>query len=254
MGGMGNVGQGIVLQSPTLLLYLTRPPPLPPSPPPPSLPHSRIYPKGTRVDSSNYSPVTSWAAGAQLVALNYQTGDLPYHINFGKFLENGQTGYVLKPDYMIADNAMAPVNNGVRLIINVISASHLPKPGGALRGEIVDPFVLVQLSGVTAAESFEARTRTVRNNGFNPVWNETFSFEIKRPDLCYLTFHVHDEDVLRSDFIAECSLPVACLRTGLRVMHLRNAWGKRDQDFEYSSIFLRVELEPLLPGRAGEQE
>jgi hypothetical protein len=32
-----------------------------------------------------------------MVALNYQTGDLPYHINFGKFLENGSTGYVLKP-------------------------------------------------------------------------------------------------------------------------------------------------------------
>lgn len=35
--------------------------------------HSRIYPKGTRVDSSNYNPAPAWAAGAQLVALNYQT-------------------------------------------------------------------------------------------------------------------------------------------------------------------------------------
>lgn len=34
---------------------------------------SRIYPKGTRVDSSNYNPQLFWNAGCQLVALNFQT-------------------------------------------------------------------------------------------------------------------------------------------------------------------------------------
>ena len=34
---------------------------------------SRVYPKGTRVDSSNYLPHQFWNAGCQLVALNYQT-------------------------------------------------------------------------------------------------------------------------------------------------------------------------------------
>ena len=34
---------------------------------------SRIYPKGTRVDSSNYMPQVFWNAGCQMVALNYQT-------------------------------------------------------------------------------------------------------------------------------------------------------------------------------------
>ncbi|XP_070296936.1 1-phosphatidylinositol 4,5-bisphosphate phosphodiesterase beta-1-like, partial [Salvelinus sp. IW2-2015] len=36
---------------------------------------SRIYPKGTRVDSSNYNPQLFWNAGCQLVALNFQTID-----------------------------------------------------------------------------------------------------------------------------------------------------------------------------------
>lgn len=36
---------------------------------------SRIYPKGTRVDSSNYMPQVFWNAGCQLVALNFQTMD-----------------------------------------------------------------------------------------------------------------------------------------------------------------------------------
>ena len=34
---------------------------------------SRIFPKGTRVDSTNFMPHVFWNAGCQLVALNYQT-------------------------------------------------------------------------------------------------------------------------------------------------------------------------------------
>lgn len=34
---------------------------------------SRIYPRGTRVDSSNFMPQVFWNAGCQLVALNFQT-------------------------------------------------------------------------------------------------------------------------------------------------------------------------------------
>lgn len=33
----------------------------------------RIYPKGTRVNSTNYAPHRYWAAGAQVVAINWQT-------------------------------------------------------------------------------------------------------------------------------------------------------------------------------------
>ena len=33
----------------------------------------RIYPNGLRLNSSNYEPHRYWAAGAQLVALNWQT-------------------------------------------------------------------------------------------------------------------------------------------------------------------------------------
>ena len=32
----------------------------------------RIYPKGTRVDSSNYSSLIGWMHGAQMVAFNMQ--------------------------------------------------------------------------------------------------------------------------------------------------------------------------------------
>ncbi|KAJ9579947.1 hypothetical protein L9F63_004420, partial [Diploptera punctata] len=34
---------------------------------------SRVYPKGQRIDSSNYNPLPIWNCGCQMVALNYQT-------------------------------------------------------------------------------------------------------------------------------------------------------------------------------------
>lgn len=34
---------------------------------------SRVYPRGQRLDSSNYDPLPMWICGSQLVALNFQT-------------------------------------------------------------------------------------------------------------------------------------------------------------------------------------
>ena len=61
---------------------------------------SRIYPKGQRVDSSNYNPFVFWSAGCQLVSLNYQTPDIFMQLNQGRFLPNGKSGYCLKPWYL----------------------------------------------------------------------------------------------------------------------------------------------------------
>ncbi|KAG5492428.1 hypothetical protein JKF63_01006 [Porcisia hertigi] len=46
---------------------------------------SRIYPAGTRIDSSNYDPMPMWRLGCQLVALNWQTRDKHFRVNEGFF-------------------------------------------------------------------------------------------------------------------------------------------------------------------------
>lgn len=61
---------------------------------------SRVYPKGTRMDSSNYMPQMFWNAGCQMVALNFQTMDLPMQQNMALFEFNGQSGYLLKHEFM----------------------------------------------------------------------------------------------------------------------------------------------------------
>uniref|UniRef100_A0A673TCB1 Phosphoinositide phospholipase C n=1 Tax=Suricata suricatta TaxID=37032 RepID=A0A673TCB1_SURSU len=54
---------------------------------------SRIYPKGTRVDSSNYMPQLFWNAGCQMVALNFQTV-----IISGQFLSDKKVGTFVEVD------------------------------------------------------------------------------------------------------------------------------------------------------------
>jgi Ca2+-dependent lipid-binding protein len=133
----------------------------------------------------------------------------------------------------------------IRMIINVMSASQLPKPGGAQKGEIIDPYVEIFVTGPDSNENHDVKTRTVVDNGFNPVWNQIFTFDIRQPDLTMITFHVLDEDVLSHDFIAFTALPVTCFRTGFRSVRLYDIHGKAEQDFEFASLFLRVTIEQL---------
>ena len=57
---------------------------------------------------------------------------------------------------------------------------------------------------------------------------------------------MNDEDVLSSEFIAFSSIPVTCLKSGFRSVRLYNANGKTDQDFEYTSLFVRVTTDPIV--------
>lgn len=77
---------------------------------------SRIYPKGTRFDSSNYTPTPMWNVGASIVALNTQTSSNPMYVNIGRFRENGNTGYVLKPEWQTTIGAKRPSGKVVRFI------------------------------------------------------------------------------------------------------------------------------------------
>jgi hypothetical protein len=109
--------------------------------------------------------VEAWAAGVQMAAMNYQTSGKGMYINHGKFLQNGNCGYVLKPRCLL-DPAAAPAPARV-LSVHIIAGSLLPKPAS----EVISPVVVVSVCG-QGADSEEQRTKAVDSNGFNPVWDE----------------------------------------------------------------------------------
>ena len=52
--------------------------------------------------------------------------------------------------------------------------------------------------------------------GFNPRWNETFTFKLHRPELALMRFCVMDHDTTSDDdFIGEYTIHVPSARTGI---------------------------------------
>jgi len=204
---------------------------------------SRIYPKGMRVDSSNYDPVPSWVAGAQIVALNYQTGAEPTFLNDGKFLDNGNSGYVLKPKYMRDDKV--PFNPNIKskgaktLVVTIVSGYQLPKVEGKedhQKGEVIDPFVKIKVRGAPVDTFKSQKTKVVKSNGFNPLWNSEFKYTLNYPDLAVLFLAVSDADLVsKNDFIGQYVLPITCIREGYRSVPLKDTRGTQ---YEKASLLL----------------
>jgi phosphatidylinositol phospholipase C delta len=191
----------------------------------------RVYPKGTRIQSTNLHPIEPWNNGCQIVAMNFQTLDQGMRINILRFFENGSSGYVLKP---------LTFNNNVSktLTVNVISGEQIPRPGKTEKGDLVDPYVHVQLMG-PGGESF--KTKPVMDEGFHPVWNEKFTFKVQNLELSYLYFAIYDWNKVQThELIGDFLIPLTHLRTGYRSVDLYDADLKL---LEFAKLFCHLQLE-----------
>uniref|UniRef100_A0A6M2DTI9 1-phosphatidylinositol 4,5-bisphosphate phosphodiesterase n=1 Tax=Xenopsylla cheopis TaxID=163159 RepID=A0A6M2DTI9_XENCH len=206
---------------------------------------SRIYPKGTRADSSNYMPQIFWNAGCQMVSLNFQTSDLPMQLNQGKFEYNGNCGYLLKPDFMRrADRSFDPFADAP--VDGVIAAQCAVQviAGQFLSDKKVGTYVEVDMYGLpTDTIKKEFRTRMVPANGLNPVYNEEpFLFrKVVLPDLAVLRFGVYDEN---GKLLGQRILPLDGLQAGYRHISLRT-----EANFPMSlpMLFCNIELKIYVP-------
>ncbi|KAM8920386.1 1-phosphatidylinositol 4,5-bisphosphate phosphodiesterase gamma-1 isoform 2-T2 [Lycaon pictus] len=205
---------------------------------------SRIYPKGQRLDSSNYDPLPMWICGSQLVALNFQTPDKPMQMNQALFMAGGHCGYVLQPSTM-RDETFDPFDKSslrglepYAICIEVLGARHLPKNG---RG-IVCPFVEIEVAGAEY-DSIKQKTEFVVDNGLNPVWPaKPFHFQISNPEFAFLRFVVYEEDMFSDqNFLAQATFPVKGLKTGYRAVPLKNNYS---EDLELASLLVKIDVFP----------
>nr|XP_054114680.1 1-phosphatidylinositol 4,5-bisphosphate phosphodiesterase eta-2 isoform X6 [Callithrix jacchus] len=206
---------------------------------------SRIYPSSYRVDSSNYNPQPFWNAGCQMVALNYQSEGRMLQLNRAKFSANGGCGYVLKPECMCQGmfnpNSEDPLPGQLKkqLVLRIISGQQLPKPRDSMlgdRGEIIDPFVEVEVIGLPVDCSRE-QTRVVDDNGFNPTWEETLVFTVHMPEIALVRFLVWDHDPIGRDFIGQRTLAFSSMMPGYRHVYL--------EGMEEASIFVHVAVSDI---------
>ncbi|XP_071996588.1 1-phosphatidylinositol 4,5-bisphosphate phosphodiesterase beta-4 isoform X2 [Engystomops pustulosus] len=211
---------------------------------------SRIYPKGGRVDSSNYMPQIFWNAGCQMVSLNFQTPDLAMQLNQGKFEYNGSCGYLLKPDFMRRPDrtfdpfSETPVDGVIAATCSVQVIS-----GQFLSDKKIGTYVEVDMYGLpTDTIRKEFRTRMVMNNGLNPVYNdEAFVFrKVILPDLAVLRIAVYDDN---NKLIGQRLLPLDGLQAGYRHISLRNEGNK---PLSLPTIFCNIVLKTYVPDGFGD--
>ncbi|XP_002742254.1 1-phosphatidylinositol 4,5-bisphosphate phosphodiesterase gamma-1-like [Saccoglossus kowalevskii] len=214
---------------------------------------SRVYPKGQRVDSSNYDPMPCWMCGSQMVALNYQTPDRPIQINAGRFLANGKCGMVLLPDCMRNIEGYDPTDknilNGVvepiTITITIMGARHLIKTG---RG-IASPFVEVEIIGTDYDNHNKYKTKTKVDNGLNPVWMEVCEFDIINPPVAMIRFSVQDEDMFGDpNFLGQATYPISCIRNGYRSVPLCNGYS---EELELGALLVHIEIRNAKEGEDG---
>uniref|UniRef100_A0A7N6AH00 1-phosphatidylinositol 4,5-bisphosphate phosphodiesterase n=1 Tax=Anabas testudineus TaxID=64144 RepID=A0A7N6AH00_ANATE len=201
---------------------------------------SRIYPKGTRVDSSNFMPQIFWNIGCQMVALNFQTPDLPMQLNMGVFEYNGRSGYILKPEFMRrTDKHFDPFTEN---IVDGIVANTVVS-GQFLSDKKVGVYVEVDLFGLPGDTKRKYRTKTSNGNSLDPVWNDdTFLFnKIVLPTLASLRIAVFEEN---GKFVGHRILPVSAIRPGYHYINLKN---ELNQPLLLPSLLVYTEAQDYIP-------
>lgn len=161
----------------------------------------------------------------------------------GKFLDNGNCGYLLRPDYMFSDtyhsnDASTLALNNVKpldLTVLIIGARHLM--GSKSKRGLVSPFVEIEIVG-SDYDCQKMKTRVVNDNGLNPVWDESFSIRILNPPMALFRLAVYDEDMFgEPNFLGAATYPCTCILTGYRAVPLNNG---HSEELELSSLLVKV--------------
>ncbi|KAM4536564.1 1-phosphatidylinositol 4,5-bisphosphate phosphodiesterase beta-3 [Odontesthes bonariensis] len=205
---------------------------------------SRIYPKGTRVDSSNYLPQLFWNVGCQMVALNFQTLDLPMQVNMGVFEYNGRSGYLLKPEFMRrTDKHFDPFTENIvdGIVANTVKIKVIS--GQFLTDKKVGVYVEVDVFGLPTDTKRKYKTKTSNGNSLDPVWDdEMFVFnKIVLPTLASLRIAVSEEN---GKFIGHRILPVSAIRPGYHYINLKN---ELNQPLMLPSLLVYIEAQDYIP-------
>ncbi|KAK3147567.1 hypothetical protein QOZ80_3BG0283990 [Eleusine coracana subsp. coracana] len=193
----------------------------------------RIYPKGTRFDSSNYNPFLGWVHGAQMVAFNMQGYGRALWLMHGFYKANGGCGYVKKPEFLMQTcpdgkvfdpKADLPVK--ATLKVKVYMGDGWQKDFEQTHFDTYSPpdfYTKVGIAGVPS-DSVMMKTKAVEDS-WVPVWEEEFVFPLTVPEIAVLRVEVHEQDVSDDDFGGQTALPVMELRPGIRAVPLFDQKG-----------------------------
>ncbi|KAG2616155.1 hypothetical protein PVAP13_3NG142409 [Panicum virgatum] len=209
----------------------------------------RIFPRSTRITSSNYNPLMGWRYGVQMVAANMQGHGRKLWLTQGMFRANGGCGYVKKPDILMNSDpdklfdprADLPVKTRLKVTVYMgdgwrfdFRKTHFDKCSPP------DFYARVGVAGVAADTRME-QTRVMMDSWI-PTWDREFEFPLAVPELALLRVEVHESDNhQKDDFGGQTCLPVWELRPGIRSVRLCDHKG---QPLRSVKLLMRFEFFP----------
>ncbi|KAJ6768144.1 PHOSPHOINOSITIDE-SPECIFIC PHOSPHOLIPASE C FAMILY PROTEIN [Salix koriyanagi] len=196
----------------------------------------RIYPKGTRITSSNYKPLVGWMHGAQMIAFNMQGYGKSLWLMHGMFRANGGCGYLKKPDFLLEKGPNNEVFDPKRKLPVTKTLKVKVYLGDGWRLDFShthfdsysppDFYTKVYIVGVPA-DAAKRKTKIIEDN-WSPAWNEEFTFPLTVPELALLRVEVQEYDMSdKDDFGGQTCLPVLDLRPGIRSVPLHDKKGEK---------------------------
>ncbi|XP_065065661.1 1-phosphatidylinositol 4,5-bisphosphate phosphodiesterase zeta-1-like isoform X2 [Rhopilema esculentum] len=201
----------------------------------------RTYPKGSRVESSNFNPMPMWKVGVHMASVNFQKPDAGMHINQGFFRTNGACGYVLKPPNLrkntTGDFSDAANRNSTQPIVVKIKI---------LGGHFVDTDVIgkspisLEVEAVGSESKNNYFSTEVDSNYCNPSWKEAeHILDITHPELCILYFKLHSVN-RASRLVLQTAIPARSIKHGLRYIPFKTLTGV---NLKQSGIFVSISIE-----------
>ncbi|KAL6872950.1 PLC-like phosphodiesterase [Trichoderma novae-zelandiae] len=205
----------------------------------------RVFPKGTRISSSNLRPVRFWGVGAQICALNWQTYSTSNQLNDALF--NGSPGYVLKPAALRAGGSGSlSTGRTRRLRVHVAGATDVPLHDADRERDSIKPYLTCTLYSPLAdadagGEGEPAKRKTApyrhRKLGFlhrgenphatDPVWDETLEWEYEDNELVFLRMLIKSDDSFaRNPKFAAVAVRLAYAVPGWTFVRMMDLKGK----------------------------
>ncbi|KAL7793044.1 putative phospholipase C [Trichoderma ceciliae] len=214
----------------------------------------RVFPKGTRISSSNLHPVRFWGIGAQICALNWQTFSTSNQLNDALF--NGSGGYVLKPAALRA-NGSGDLRTGRmrKLRVHVAGATDVPLHEDRERDSI-KPYLTCTLYSPLDADKEPPKRKTLpykhHKLGFlhrgenphatDPVWDETLEWEYEDNELVFLRMLIKSDDSFaRNPKFAAVAVRLSYASPGWNFIRMMDLKGKETD----CTLLVKFEFEDL---------
>jgi len=138
-----------------------------------------------------------------------------------------------------------------KLLIRLIGARQLPKPqhtqvktGLKLIGKKTKnacPKVTLKMCGIDMDVREVKAQHDKAHSLYSPDWEEVFQFEMIMSEIALLLIRIDVSDGVGTTRVANCCLPVKCIREGYRALGLSNYKGTPDP---FASMIVKIEWKP----------